>query len=147
MPKRSLSLGALALAAAIPFAIAWRQEPQPAAGLCGRTIDFLLRAHGPPTAVNTFASGLQLDYEHGEKHARLWCHGDVVVQVEGADALPVFTGRLPPVYLLMPIAEAMAVLGNPARIVVGPGPTMELQFADGRRTFLAHGRLLQVPAK
>jgi hypothetical protein len=146
MHQRNASLCGMALAVALPLAMAW-QGQAPAAGLCGRTIDFLLRAHGPPTSVSSFESGLQLEYEQGGKHARLWCHGDVVVQVEGADALPVFTGRLPAVYPLMPIADAMAVLDNPAGIVVGPSPTMELRFADGRHTFLAHGRLLQVPAK
>jgi hypothetical protein len=148
MHKRNASLCGIALAVALPLAMAWQgQEPAPGAGLCGRTIDFLLRAHGPPTSVTASDGGFQLDYALGQKHARLWCHGDIVVHVEGADALPVFTGKLPLIYPLMPVADAMAVLGNPAQAVLGTAAAMELDFADGRRTWLAHGRLLQVPAK
>jgi hypothetical protein len=146
MHQRNASLCGIALTVALPLAMAW-QEPAPGAGLCGRTIDFLLHAHGPPTSVSVSNGGFQLDYAQGQKHARIWCHGDIVVLVEGADALPVFTGKLPLIYPLMPVADAMAVLGNPAQAVLGTTASMELDFADGRRTWLAHGRLLQVPAK
>ncbi|HLQ37265.1 MAG TPA: hypothetical protein VK348_05675 [Planctomycetota bacterium] len=140
-------VSAVAIMAAIACLSAWMPKPPvPVVDLLGKTVAELLRAHGAPTAISAMASGgLELEYTQGQQHAKVVCHHDIVVQVVGVAALPVAAIKLPPLYLGMPVAEAMPVLGNPSSVVHSVG-TDEIVFADGRHVLLANGRLMQVPA-
>src|SRR5262249_39401842 len=105
-----VSLAAFTLALGAPLAILSPGAPQ-GTDLCGKTIDQLLLAHGAPTSVECAIGGLRFAYTEGPRPAFVSSHGDVVIHVEGADALPAASGKLPALYLGMRVADAMTGLG------------------------------------